>query len=384
MLTKSIDKGLIAIGIILMVTSFVVFSTSKRGAQSFRDIVAQIKFLKNEVQTKMAGGVTWYTGEEEERINAYGLGLTSANSAARYLYMNKTQIISLNDSLIEFLPEDELKLTQGQVMVLNPDGKLKMTDQNGKSVVVEEGMVYSGTEAGITASAATWQKSWVASGESYSVTYGNSILNEQFLLTPPSISINRFGDSCIGVIDPIPGDVGDVSYEIMASGSPIALDGMNFTTPTSQSNLQVRSTAGGVASAWREYQLPAHCVTEVPPVPLPLPIPEPAPVLPPAPALPEEDVKFFAVTRQKIFVKSEQEKRPVTAYFLINEEAQFSISGPDIEKKMSVEGEFKKEFKLAPGVYTFQLVQPTRTLKRVIEIKVKKPFQLKDAIFIED
>lgn len=383
MLKKSFDKVLISFGIILMVASFLVFTSSKKGAQSYRDIVAQIKFLKNSVQTKMAGSVTWYTGEEEEKINAYGLGLTSSNSAARYLYMNKTQIISLNDSLIEFLPEDELKLNKGQVMILNPDGKLKMTDQNGKSVVVEEGMVYSGSEAGITASAATWQKSWVASGEDYTVTYANSVVNEQFLLTPPSISINRFGEACVGEIDPIPGDSGDVSYQVMANETILPLSGKNFVTPTANSTLKVRSMAGGVSSVWKEYQLPAHCVTDVTPEPLPVAEPEPIP-LPPVPTLPEEDIKFFAVTRQKMIIQSEKETKTVTAHFLINEEGQLQIKGPDIQKKLSVQGEFKQQFTLSEGIYSFELVQPNRKLKRVIEVKLKKPFKLKNTIFIED
>ena len=104
MIRKYIDSGLITLGCTLMVASFFVFSTAKRDGQNFRNIVAQIKFLKNSVQTKMAGGVAWFTGEEEEKINAYGLGLTGSGSSARYLYLNKIEIISLDDSMIEFLP----------------------------------------------------------------------------------------------------------------------------------------------------------------------------------------------------------------------------------------------------------------------------------------
>lgn len=365
MIRKYIDIGLITLGCILILASFYVFSIGKREGQNFRNIVAQIKFLKDSVQTKMAGSVAWFKGEEEEKINAFGLGLTASGSAARYLYLNKIQIISLDDSLIEFLPEDELKLSKGSVMVLNPDGKVKLADKAGVSKVIKEGTLYTSTDKGIVETPAKWQKSWIPEGDSYSVSFQNNILSELFLLAPPALSIDHFGTACIGKIEPVAGDAGDVIYEVKGNGNYLKLTDLNVVLPTAKTILEVRSVAGSVSSVWREIQLPAHCVTEI------------LPVYP-------EDLSFFAITNQEVELDRSDEFHTVVFYFAVEEKAEVEITGPNIDRQASLQGEFKKEYKLPPGKYVFKLSQEGRVLTKVISVKVKPKFKIKDSIFIEE
>ena len=374
MIRKYIDVGLITLGCTLMVASFFVFSTSKRDGQNFRNIVAQIKFLTNTVQTKMAGSVAWFTGEEEEKINAYGLGLTASSSSARYLYLDKIQIISLDDSLIEFLPEDEIKLTKGSAMVLNPDGKVKIADKNGTSSVVKQGMLYTSTEKGLVGTPAKFQKSWIPEGENYSVSFKDGTLTEFFLLAPPALAIDRFGAACIGKLQPIGGDSGDIAYEIRAGENPLTLTNMEVMLPNIKSDIAVRSIAGGVSSVWRKIQLPAHCVTEGEEAPAPIAAP-PAPV---------ENLEFFATTRENVFLKDADSTHSVLVSFLIANEALLEIKGPQMNRRASISGEFKREYQLVSGTYSFKLTQDGRVLNRIIIVKLKPSFKLKDSIFIEE
>ena len=371
MIRKYIDVGLITLGCMLMVASFFVFSTAKRDGQNFRNIVAQIKFLTNTVQTKMAGSVAWFTGEEEQKINAYGLGLTASSSSARYLYLDKIQIISLDDSLIEFLPGDELKLTKGSAMVLNPDGKIKIADKNGTSTVVKEGMLYTSTEKGLVGTPAKFEKSWIPEGENYSVVFKDGTLTEFFLLAPPTLVIDRFGSACIGKLQPIGGDSGDVAYEIRAGESQLTLTNMEVTLPAVKSDISVRSIAGGVSSIWREIQLPAHCVTEVEEAPAPI-------------AAPVENLEFFATTREKVFLKDPDSTHIFLVSFLVANEALLEIKGPQMNRRANISGEFKREYQLAPGTYSFKLTQDGRVLNRIIVVKLKPSFKLNDSIFIEE
>lgn len=368
MIRKYIDNGLIVLGCTLMLASFFVFSTAKRDGQNFRNIVAQIKFLKNTVQTKMAGSVAWFTGEEEEKINAFGLGLTASSSSARYLYLDKIQIISLDDSLIEFLPEDELKLTKGSAMVLNPDGKMKMSDKNSQSTIVKEGMLYTSTDKGLVSTPTRFEKAWVPEGDSYSVTYKDNVLTEVFLLAPPMLAIDRFGTACIGKLLPIGGDSGDVAYEVRAGGNPLKLTGMEVALPTAKSDISVRSLAKGSSSIWREVQLPAHCITEGEEV-----IPAPIPV---------EDLEFFALKKEQVIIEEGKTHR-VLVSFDVAAEAELEIIGSDLDRRAMIKGKFKREYQLSPGTYSFKLSQSGRVLSRIIVVKIK-PFKIKDAIFIEE
>lgn len=366
MIRKHIDNGLIVLGCILMVASFLVFSTSKRDGQNFRNIVAQIKFLKNTVQTKMAGSVAWFTGEEEEKINAFGLGLTSAGSSARYLYLDKIQIISLDDSLIEFLPDDEMKLSKGSAMVLNPDGKIKIADKNGNATVVQDGMLYTSTDKGITSTPTRFEKAWVSEGDSYSVELKDNVLTEYFLLAPPMLAIDRFGDTCIGTLEPIGGDAGDVAYEVRAGTKPLPLNNMEVTLPTTKSDIAVRSLAKGGSSVWREVQLPAHCITEGGEEQV----------------LPVENLAFFMVKKEQVLI-AENATHKVMVDFEVASDANFEIKGPDLDRNAMIKGKFRREYRLTPGTYSFKLKQVGRTLNRIIVVKLK-PFKLKDAIFIEE
>jgi len=367
MTRKHIDNALIGLGCMLIVASFLVFSSAKMEGQNFRNIVAQIKFLKNTVQTKMAGGVAWFTGQEEEKINAYGLGLTSSNSSARYLYLNKIQIISLDDSLLEFLPDEEVKLSKGSVMVLNPDGKMKVADKDGKSEVVKDGTLYTATDKGLVSKPVQWKKSWIAEGEPYSVVYENDIMTEYFLLAPPMLTIEHAGSSCIGRLEPVEGDVGDVAYEVMSEGRSLPLTGRVVSLPKAQTTIGVRSIAGGVNSVWREIQLPAHCITEE--------IAKPAYV---------EDVAFFAVARKKVTLKNATESHKVNVHFDIENESKFEVIGPDIKREAMIQGSFTKEYALSkPGTYSFKLIQDGRILNRLIDIAIAPALKLKNTIFIE-
>jgi hypothetical protein len=369
MIRKHIDKGLIALGCMLMVASFFVFSTAKRDGQNFRNLVAQIKFLKNTVQTKMTGSVVWFTGEEEEKINAFGLGLTGKGSSARYLYLNKIQIISLDDSLIEFLPDEELKLTKGSAMVLNPDGKLKMSNKNGEPAVVKEGMLYTSTDKGLVSTPAKFKKAWVSEGDPYSVVYKDNVVTELFLLVPPTLAIDRFGTSCIGKLQPINGDTGDVAYEVRAGTKALTLTGLEVALPAAKSDIGVRSLANGVSSLWREVQLPAHCITEFEEAP----IPEPPP---------KEDLEFFDLKKEQVFVEEGKVHR-VLVSFDVATDAELEVIGSDLDRRATIRGKFKREYRLSQGTYSFRLTQPGRVLNRIIVVKLK-PFKIKDAIFIEE
>jgi hypothetical protein len=70
MVSKQVDRFILAFGCLLMLASFLVFYSGKREEHNSKNIIAQLKFLQNSVQTKMAGSVAWFTGEEEEKINA--------------------------------------------------------------------------------------------------------------------------------------------------------------------------------------------------------------------------------------------------------------------------------------------------------------------------
>ncbi|MBA2405434.1 MAG: hypothetical protein H0V66_11730 [Bdellovibrionales bacterium] len=320
--------------------------------------------MKNSVQTKMAGGVAWFTGEEEEKINAYGLGLTGSKSSARYLYLNKIEVISLDDSLIEFLPEDELKLSKGSIMVLNPDGKVRLADKNGESIVIKEGMLYSSTDKGLISTPAKWQKSWIPEGDSYSVTFENNILTESFLLAPPMLAIDRFGTSCIGKLQPINGDAGDIAYSIRSGGRYLKLTGLEVILPTAASILEVGSTVNGISSVWREIQLPADCIKEVG-----------------KPSI--ENLTFFGISRQQFLVDASATHN-VLVYFAVDTEAKLKITGPNLNRSADIQGEFKREYQLAPGTYSFKLTQDGKEFNRIIDVKLKPSFKIKDSIFIEE
>lgn len=366
MTTKFVDKFILALGILLMVAAFFIFSTGKREDQNFKNIIAQLKFLQNSVQTKMAGSVAWFTGEEEEKINAYGLGLTSSESAAHYLYLDKIQIISLDDSLIEFLPEDELKLNKGSALVLNPDGVLKMSDKNGSSAIVEKGMLYTSTDKGLVTTPVKWEKIWVPQGNSYEIVYQDGVIQEKFLLAPPMLTIDLVGTACVGRILPINGDFGDVSYQVRSSGQKLQLAGMEVKLPSSKSVIEISSLVNGVNSAWREIQLPLYCVTE-------------EEVLAPI-----EDLQFFAISREQIFIDDAESPHRVLVYFNIDGSGDFKITGPNLNRAANITGQFKREYLLSPGIYSFSLKKGIATYNRIIEVKVKPPFKLNDSIFIED
>ena len=294
MTPKYIDNVLISSGCILILASFWFFSTGKKKGSDFKNIVAQITFVKKSVKTKMTGSVAWYTGEEEEKINAYGLGFTGKESSARYLYLNKFQIISLDDSLVEFLPKDELQVSKGKFMVLNPDGALKISDKNGNSQIVKPGMLYETTQNGLVETPTTWKKSWIAEGEPYSLILKDNVLTEYFLLSPPTIIVDRFGATCIGRLKPIESDTGDVRYQIRADGQDLILTNMQVNLPTKKSLIELRSVADSVNSVWREVAVPSHCITKPEPIIVPEPIPEPLPVPVPVP-VPEPPFNPFKI-----------------------------------------------------------------------------------------
>jgi len=365
MASRHLDRFILTLGFLLIVASFLVLSTGKRDDQNFKTIIAELKFLQNSVQTKMAGSVAWFTGEEEEKINSYGMGLTSTASAAHYLYMDKTQIISLDNSLIEFLPDEEVRLGQGSATVLNPTENLKLSDQNGRIIPVEKGVMYTATEKGIESRPIKFEKIWAPNGPAYQVSFTNDILTEKFLLAPPMLTIKMKGTTCVAEILPIGGDVGDVTYQAISDGRPLSINGLNVSTPSSDAIIKISALSNGVRSAWREIQVPSHCIKE-----------GPEPIL--------EDLEFFAISSQQIFIESSEESYPFLVSFLVDGGGKFAVIGPKIDRESDISSSFNREYKLGPGLYEFSLKKGNALYTRKIEVKVKPPFHLKNSIFIED
>ena len=389
-----IDKGLITFGLILILTGVWIFTRSKNEREVSGEIVAQLKFLKNTVRTKSAGGFSWFTGVEEEKIGAFGLGLTGKNSSAKYLYVDKYQVLSLDESLIEFLPENTVKLKSGKVVFTNPDPSLKLIDSDGNIITPLPNMLYSPGE-GMKGKQLTRIKRWTLTGSDYSIDVEGNNLFETYLLKTPIVSFTQGNDGCLGIIKPISGDEGDVNYEILNKDFIIPRRGMTFKIPDERSSISIAAFADSLKSNPRILKIPEYCISTEPVI-IPEPVvPAPAPVIPipaPAPAPPAviakpvppapEIIEFFS--KPEIYeVKSRSEIKEIEVFFRINSPGILMILGPGLKRSINVKSKYNENLKLSPGTYSFSLEWKNKKVTKSIDIKIKKP-NVRNAIFIEE
>lgn len=402
---QNIDKGLITFGLILILAGVWIFTRSKNEREATGEVVAQLKFLKNTVRTKSAGGFSWFTGVEEEKIGAFGLGLTGKNSSAKYLYIDKYQVLSLDESLIEFLPENSIKLKSGKIVFTNPDPSLKLIDSDGNTITPLPNMLYTPGD-GMKGKQLTRIKRWTLKGSDYSIDLEGDKLFETYLLKTPSISFNQEINGCLGVIKSINGDEGDVNYEILNKEVIIPHRDKIFKVPDESGSLTILASAGLIKSSPRNLKIPEYCISTEPviipepEIPAPIPavqipevqipvVPTPAPIAPaviakPTPASPPapEILDFFS--QPEIYeLKSKSDLKPIEIFFRINTPGTFIIIGPGMKKSVNVKSKYKENLTLSPGVYSFILEWNKIRLTKTIDIKIKKP-TVRNAILIEE